>query len=264
MRRLIAFACAGETLIGTLDAAPGETGLLIVSGGNEIRAGAHRGMAQLAREVAEAGLPVFRFDRRGVGDSSGENRGYSQSREDIAAAIAAFRENAPALRRIIGFGNCDAATALALFHDRLGLDAIILANPWVVEAPADLPPPAAIRAHYVRRLASPAAWARLVRGKIDFRKFFRGLKAISSNISEESRLADRVARALNGSTTPRTLLLARRDHTATAFAAEWHRPAFAPARARARLHMLDSGSHSFASTDEHAWLRARIIAALSE
>ncbi|MCZ3268409.1 hypothetical protein NYZ59_19170, partial [Acinetobacter baumannii] len=76
MRSLIAFPCAGDTLIGTLDAAPGTTGLLIVSGGNEIRCGAHRGMALLAQSVSAAGHPVFRYDRRGIGDSTGENRSF--------------------------------------------------------------------------------------------------------------------------------------------------------------------------------------------
>ena len=52
MRRLIAFPCAGETLLGTLDEAYGKTGLLIVSGGNEIRIGAHRGMALLAQRLS--------------------------------------------------------------------------------------------------------------------------------------------------------------------------------------------------------------------
>jgi hypothetical protein len=64
MRTVTAFACAGETLVGTLDTATGETGLLIVSGGNEIRIGAHRGMALLAQRLAARGVPVFRFDRR--------------------------------------------------------------------------------------------------------------------------------------------------------------------------------------------------------
>jgi hypothetical protein len=92
VRRLIAFPCAGETLAGTLDEAAGTTGLLIVSGGNEIRIGAHRGMAMLAGRVAdELGAPVFRYDRRGIGDSTGENRGFESSAEDLAAALAAFR-----------------------------------------------------------------------------------------------------------------------------------------------------------------------------
>ncbi len=48
LRRLIAFGCEGETLAATLDEAGGTTGLLIVSGGSEIRSGSHRGMAMLA------------------------------------------------------------------------------------------------------------------------------------------------------------------------------------------------------------------------
>ena len=114
MRRLIAFPCAGDTLIGTLDAAPGTTGLLIVSGGNEIRCGSHRGMALLAQSMSAAGHPVFRFDRRGVGDSSGDNAGFLGSADDIAAAAATFRAEMPGMRRLVGFGLCDGATALAL------------------------------------------------------------------------------------------------------------------------------------------------------
>ncbi|MCH7861093.1 MAG: hydrolase 1, exosortase A system-associated, partial [Proteobacteria bacterium] len=119
MRKLIAFPCAGETLLGTLDEAAETTGLLIVSGGNEIRIGAHRGMALLAERVARADYPVLRFDRRGIGDSTGENRGFESSAEDIAAAARAFRETG--VERIIAYGNCDAATALAFFHAQAGI-----------------------------------------------------------------------------------------------------------------------------------------------
>ena len=79
MRRPLEFICESDTLFATLDAAPGDTGLLIVSGGNEIRSGAWAGQAQLAARVAAAGKPVFRYDRRGVGDSGGVNRGYLES-----------------------------------------------------------------------------------------------------------------------------------------------------------------------------------------
>jgi len=79
MRRQLSFACEGAALAASLDEAPGATGLLIVSGGNEIRSGAHRGMAMLAGRVAAAGFPVFRFDRRGIGDSEGVNGGYESS-----------------------------------------------------------------------------------------------------------------------------------------------------------------------------------------
>ncbi len=142
MRSLIAFPCAGDTLIGTLDAAPGTTGLLIVSGGNEIRCGAHRGMALLAQSVSAAGHPVFRYDRRGIGDSTGENGGFLSAQDDLIAAAAAFRAHAPQLDRIVGFGNCDAASTLALFGRDAGIDRLLLANPWTIEqtTPCPLPP----------------------------------------------------------------------------------------------------------------------------
>ncbi|OZA91133.1 MAG: esterase, partial [Erythrobacter sp. 34-65-8] len=88
-RLALTFECQGQALAGTLDTAPGKTGLLIVSGGNEIRAGAFSGQARLAAQIAGAGFPVFRFDRRGVGDSEGENKGFRHSAKDIAAALEA-------------------------------------------------------------------------------------------------------------------------------------------------------------------------------
>src|SRR3546814_2970923 len=94
-----------------------DTGLLIVSGGNELRSCAHRGMAKLAARLARDGFPVFRFDRRGVGDSEGENGGFLSLGPDIAEAVAAFLRANQGLRRLAAIGNCDAATALETLHD---------------------------------------------------------------------------------------------------------------------------------------------------
>ena len=117
MSRLpLQFGCGKHRLAGTLDTAPGTSGLLIVSGGNELRSGAFSGQSQLAAKIAKAGFPVFRFDRRGIGDSEGENRGYQKSSKDIRSAIEAFRAIAPQVDRVVGFGNCDAASALMLFE----------------------------------------------------------------------------------------------------------------------------------------------------
>lgn len=264
VRSLIAFPCAGETLAGTLDAAPGATGLLIVSGGNELRMGAHRGMALLAAEIATAGHPVFRFDRRGIGDSTGENRGFERSADDIAAAAAAFRAAQPQLTRLIGFGNCDAATALALFHRHAGLDALVLANPWVVEPQGDLPPPAAIRAHYAERLRDPQQWLRLLRGGVNIGKLFKGLKSVSAKPDEgSSALSIRFTEALKSSAVPATILLARGDNTAIAFHDAWVKldPAMRPA---APIETCDTDSHSFARAADKAWLKKRLVEALRD
>lgn len=256
MRRLIEFPCAGDTLSGTLDEAPGATGLLIVSGGNEIRAGAHRGMALLAARVAgELSAPVFRFDRRGVGDSTGENRGFESSVQDLAAAAATFTAEAPQLQRLIAFGNCDAATSLALFHAVAGVNALLLANPWVIETTDDLPPAAAIRARYAERLRDPRQWVRLASGGVNIRKLFKGLmKASTTDSQDADSLAARMASSLEASGIAVTILLAKGDNTAIAFRDAW--------KGSARIAECDTASHSFASADDKAWLFEQVKEAL--
>jgi exosortase A-associated hydrolase 1 len=235
MRKLIAFPCEGETLAATLDEAPGTTGLLIVSGGNEIRSGAHRGMAMLAHRLAATGTPVFRYDRRGIGDSTGDNGEFLSAEPDLIAAAATFRCAALHVTRLIGFGNCDAASTLALFGRSAGIDRIILANPWVVETTDDLPPAAAIRARYRTALRDPATWRRALLGGVNFRKLIRGLKRISDTQSEV--LAARVLTALTSWDTNAAVILARGDATAIAFAAA--------AGASIPTETIDTDSHSF-------------------
>jgi exosortase A-associated hydrolase 1 len=264
MRRTLSFPCAGETLAATLDEAAGTTGLLIVSGGNEIRIGAHRGMAKLARDVAAEGFPVFRFDRRGIGDSSGKNGGFTSSGPDIAAALAAFRGECPHLTDIVCFGNCDAATALVL--NETSEKALVLANPWVFEPVDDLPPPAAIKAHYWARLRDPRTWLRLLKGGINFRKALTGI----SRVSQPAAASTLFEQFIVGLTQvlknkpPITILLANKDATAIAFRSEWEKPNMgARFSAQVRLAEIDSPSHSFASDADYAILKTEIISALS-
>jgi exosortase A-associated hydrolase 1 len=254
MREVIAFPCDGDTLAGTLDDARGTTGLLIVSGGNEIRCGAHRGMALLAGELAAGGIPVFRFDRRGIGDSDGANHGYAESAADITAAVRTFKMLSPQLKRVVGFGTCDAATALALFHRDAGVDSLVLANPWVGDEADDLPPAAAIRSHYLNRLKDPRQWLRAVTGGINIDKAIRGLRKASAIPRESANpIAARMAVAMVD--TKRTILLAARDNTAVRFAAAW-------TEADA-VHRLDTDSHSFARPGDAAWLKDRLKEALA-
>jgi len=257
MRRLIEFPCAGERLLATLDEAPGQTGLLIVSGGNEVRSGAHRGMALLAARLAAAGVPVFRFDRRGVGDSSGENRGFLSAAHDIAAAAATFTAET-GVHRLVAFGNCDAATALTLFGHCAGIDRLILANPWVIEDDDALPPAAAIRARYANKLQSPREWLRLATGGVNLRKLASGLRKISqASPPREDTLAARLIGALEGWGARATILLAAGDATAIAF-----RDATKAVTLAAPIEKHDSPSHSFARDGDGDWLFDRIIAAI--
>jgi exosortase A-associated hydrolase 1 len=263
MRRIIEFSCEGSVLVGTLDDGQATTGLLIVSGGNEIRIGSHRGMAQLAKDIAAQGYPVFRFDRRGIGDSEGENAGFEARKSDIDAAIAAFQKACPNVAKIIAFGNCDAATALVI-HD-VQVDEFVLANPWVIETTDNLPPPAAIKDRYRRRLRDPKAWWSLLTGKINLRAAAKGLSRIAAP-QTEANLSNVVSVALGHDDRPTWILLAKEDNTAIAFLDAWNAPAFAKARNRDNVHvvLLESSSHSFVSDTDHAALKATILTALAQ
>ena len=254
MRKPLEFTCEGDTLLATLDTAPGETGLLIVSGGNEIRAGAWAGQALLAARVAAAGYPVFRYDRRGVGDSSGANLGFRECRDDAVAALAAFRTAAPGLRRVVAFGNCDAASALMLSGADLAIDALVLANPWTIEgADEAVQAPAALRRRYAAKLADPAEWKRLLSGAIDLRKLAAGLRQAAAP-APQSALAEQMRAGLARYTGSATILLAEHDRTAELFTAAWGEDP--------RIARLASASHSFADEAARDWLLQQIVEAL--
>lgn len=265
MRQMISFPCGSNQLAGTLDIGDHATGIIIVSGGNEIRSGAFTGQATMAAHFAALGYPVFRFDRRGIGESEGINTGFENSADDIAAAIAAFRAAAPKIERIIAFGNCDAASALVLFHHNLAVDALILANPWAIDIlpgatePSPAPNAVAIRARYWARLKNPRILVDLVTGKIDLRKLASGL-SLAIRKQPVSGLATQLAAALARSAVPTTVLIARRDTTAMAFMGVWQSGIFADVRARSNvsLEQFDTASHGFADAASRLWLFEQI------
>jgi exosortase A-associated hydrolase 1 len=262
-------SCAGDILAATLDSGTNATALLIVSGGNELRSGAHSGMAQLASRISQHGFPVLRYDRRGIGESSGKNREYLSSAEEITAATRFLRQQQPQIDRIIAFGNCDAATALALYGPDAGIDGYMLANPWVIETsdePESEEPTissAAIRSRYWDRIKNPRTIIDLLSGKIDFRKLLKGLKQ-ASKVEENSALSIRLRDALSNIDGNSQILLAKRDTTARAFLAAWNSTDFATLRtgASTTLETLDSASHSFADEAAKDWLTEKLLQAL--
>lgn len=251
------FGCGSLTLAGTLDTAPGTTGLLIVSGGNEVRSGAFGGQADMAARIARAGYPVFRFDRRGVGDSEGENRGFRHAAKDIATARDAFRAMAPQLSRVVAFGNCDAASALMLAGGA-GCDGLVLSNPWTIEqdsASSPAPPPAAIRARYLEKLKKPSEVMRLIGGGVNLRKLARGVFQSLNAAPPPSTLAGEMRGGLADFAGEVRIVLATADRTAQVFEAAWD-------ASDPRIRRCEGAGHAFVEPSHRDWLTAEILAAL--
>ena len=262
MRRLLSFGCEGAALGASLDGAEGLTGLLFVTGGTQTRVGSHRMYERLAATLAQAGWPCFRFDRRGVGDSEGEDPDFRGSGPDLAAAAAAFRNEQPQLTRLLGFGLCDGASALALHGKAAGLDSHVLVNPWFVEAEAGEPAAAAIKSRYKEQLLSFDGWKRLLSGSVSYRKILKGLGRIVA--SKPSSLAGEIAASLGQAGLPVQLVLATRDATAIAAQAEWSSPAFRTVRdANPPPVTIDSDSHTFSRPGDEAALLAAVTGALA-
>lgn len=251
-RRHFTFTCEGAQLVGTLDEAAGETALLIVSGGNEVRAGAWNGQARLAASIAAQGFPVLRFDRRGVGDSEGDNHGFRSNGPDIDAALATVRLECPHVRRVVGFGNCDAASALML-AEGAGLDALVLSNPWTIEDDTAEAPAEVVRDHYRRRLADPAAIKRLLTGKVAIGGLVRSLlAALRPAPAAPVGLAQEIARGLSDFSGEVRLLVAARDRTGLAFLANWD-------KADTRLRLCAGATHSYVEPEAQDWLLAQVL-----
>jgi exosortase A-associated hydrolase 1 len=253
-RRHVLFECEGSKLAGTLDEAAGASGLLIVTGGNELRSGAWSGQAQFAARIAAAGHPVFRFDRRGVGDSQGPNGDFRSSAPDIAAAVAAFHREAPQVTRIAGLGNCDAASALMLAGGA-GLDALILSNPWTIEDEGAAPPPEALRAHYKKRLADPAAIRRLLSGQVSLGKLARSLLGAAGPAAGPTGLAREMADGIARFFGPVHFLCADSDRTAQAFLAAWNRK-------DPRIRHCPDATHSYVESHARDWLVEQVLEVL--
>jgi len=257
MSRLpLQFACGTHRLAGTLDTAPGTSGLVIVSGGNELRSGAFSGQAQLAAQIAKAGFPVLRYDRRGIGDSEGENRGFRNSAKDIRSAIAAFRAMAPQVDRVIGFGNCDAASALML-SEGADCDGLVLSNPWTIEEESgeSAPPPEALRSRYVEKLKNPREIMRLLRGGVDLRKLAGGLLRAIRPAPPPSGLAQEIAEGLAKFDGDVRILIAAADRTGQLFEASWD-------KSDPRVIRCEGATHAYVEPHARDWLRDQILSSL--
>lgn len=257
LRRIVTIPCDGTHLLATIDGpADARIGWLFVIGGSQTRVGPHRLYERLAHHLAQAGHAVLRFDRRGIGDSEGDDRGYLDSASDIAAAGQALKDYFSLLEQRLAFGLCDGASAIAMHGKGLALTGAVFANPWVVEPQNGLPPAAAIRGHYRQRILDPRAWLRLLSGGVNARKLARGIAGSTR------RADDRLIRRFTAGMPPRSrIVLAQGDGTAQAFAAAWKELA-AGDRPVADILRVPTASHSFADPAAFEALAGALLGAV--
>lgn len=161
--------CLGERLVAIVckpSNSPPACGLVIVTGGPQYRAGAHRHFVQLARELARLGHLVLRFDARGMGDSTGHHQGFEGIGADIEAAVSLVRTKLPTDTPLALWGLCDGASAAALYVARstTRVHGLAMLNPWV-RTEATLAQ-TRVRFWYLKRLRQLEFWRKLTRGGI--------------------------------------------------------------------------------------------------
>ena len=256
-QRAVRFRCHACWLFGilSLPAQPGPRGVLIVTGGPQYRIGSHRQFALLARALAERGIPVLRFDYRGMGDSEGEARNYEGIGDDLDSAIQHFFEAVPALRELVLWGLCDGATAAA-FHagaDRR-IAGLVMLNPWV-RTGAGLAR-ATLRHYYWARLREGAFWRKLFSGALRPASALASLRALvaAARAAEPQALAtpQRMFDALSRFQGHSLVILSDDDLTAREFAdlqqssPAWRQLSAEPLRRQVRLA---GANHTFSRNE---------------
>lgn len=165
----LTFPCGDAKLVGILHlpTAPNRRGVVVVVGAPQYRAGSHRQFVLLARDLAEAGYAVLRFDYRGMGDSAGDFSGFEAVETDIRAAVDTLCDRVPDVGEVVLWGLCDGAAAIAFYAaGDPRVTGVVLVNPWV-RVPASFAQ-AQVHHYYLRRLASPSFWRRLIGLEVDF------------------------------------------------------------------------------------------------
>lgn len=199
----LVFACEGAELPGILHpgASDATRGVLVVVGGPQYRVGSHRQFVLLARDLAAAGIPVLRFDYRGMGDAGSEFAGFENIDADIAAAIDAFCAQLPELREIVIWGLCDAASA-ALFYAWRDprIAGLALLNPWLRTEAGQAR--AYLRHYYLARLVNPDLWRKIGRGEFSFATALHSLAALVGQVWRGGRGSQPAAEMATAVQTP--------------------------------------------------------------
>lgn len=194
LEQAVVFESGAESLYGLLhlpEQTNADVGVVILVGGPQYRVGSHRQFVELARGLASAGIPVFRFDFTGMGDSTGYFPGFENVNGDIRQAIDTLVDSRPEIKRIILWGLCDGASAACFYASQdqrvIGL---CLANPWVRTEQGEAK--AFLKHYYLSRLMNKQFWMKLLTGKL---KVFQAVLDLISNVKRSRVVSPEVVTA---------------------------------------------------------------------
>lgn len=256
------FSCADSALLSIVakPEVPANTGVVVVVGGPQYRAGSHRQFVLLSRTLAAAGYPVLRFDYRGMGDSEGTQRDFQAVSADIAAAIDALQQSVPAVQHVALWGLCDGASAALLYcfdtHDPR-VTALCLFNPWV-RSETSLAR-TRVKHYYTQRIVQKEFWVKLLRGQVAFYALGELSRSVLRAFTGPARTAatphqlpfqQRMAHAFGDFAGRIFLLLSDDDYTAKEFLEYANKdPVWTQALRHPRLlrHHLPGADHTFSS-----------------
>lgn len=289
------FDCDGDRLVGVLTQpeTPARTGVIIVVGGPQYRAGSHRQFVLLARAIAQAGFAALRFDYRGMGDSEGTARTFEETSGDIAAAIGALRKASSSIVRVVLWGLCDGASAALMYvadsrvhagdsRDRsencgATVSGLVLVNPWVRSEATFAK--TQIRHYYLRRLFERTFWSKLLQGQVRIGASLGDLRRVARTAADAradapvdgTAFQERMLAGFAAFHGPVLLLMSDRDLTAREFdqhvasSAGWRALLARPSIFRSDIAGAD---HTFSLVESRLeaeratieWLRERIDA----
>ena len=258
------FSCRDNRLVGiaSVPEKSQEVGVLILVGGPQYRVGSHRQFTLLARSLAESGIPCFRFDYAGMGDSEGDRQAFNEVQGDISAALDRFQEMVPAVKRVTIWGLCDAASvALMYAHKEPRICSLVLLNPWVHGV--DYSPGVKLSHYYAPLLRGKETWLRFFTGKIQIGPALKEFSHDSVSLlrktlglplavpARHSFVTDMLSGFLHFKGTT-LFILSEQDLTAQEFVSllgsekEW---AAAVARPEVTIEHLEGADHTFSKKD---------------
>ncbi len=189
--RAVDFACA-ELWMHGIASVPSSVlssrGVLIVVGGPQYRVGSHRQFVLLARDLAASGIPAFRFDYRGMGDSEGDIKSFDDIDDDLHDAVDAFTRAVPSIREIVVWGLCDAASAAVFYAQRdERVTGLVLLNPWVRTAQGAAK--TYLKKYYLQRLFTAGFWQKVRSGRLDYVEVWKSLLSTAKHAFLTSKAA---------------------------------------------------------------------------